>query len=111
MLHNRNRYNSAHRQCAELQHARRHAESALPMGGVPAGQMYWAVATQQVRGSVLNCNQKSSEHQGDSALFCALNCNVLSVTDGDYIPVHCIEIFYIVFLDHLEQLLIRRMVL
>ena len=67
------RYNSAHRQCAELQRmvfaslrsvqsrrpldvVHRHAESASPMGGVPASQMYWAVATRQARGSALNSN-------------------------------------------------------
>ena len=50
------RYNSAHSQCAELQRARRHAESASPMGGVPASQVYWAAAPRQARGSALNSN-------------------------------------------------------
>ena len=53
------RYNSAHSQCAELQRARRHAESASPMGGVPASQVYWAAAPRQARGSALNSNYRS----------------------------------------------------
>ena len=31
-------------------------KSALPMGGVPASQMYWTVAPRQARGSALSCN-------------------------------------------------------
>ena len=41
-FHKPRRCNLAHRQCAKLQRARRHAKSASPMGGVLSSQVYWA---------------------------------------------------------------------